>query len=198
MGMRCLITGLWLGSAAFAAPTFNRDRFTKDAWVTAAEVRPSAPSVVHHVVAFVRPPGSQWMKEAKPFVPYIPPMSAAADDPQAKPGMSNEYLAGYSPGMQPERFDIEVRVAQTEEERAVVWKGRKAAFAAVGRISPNYIVQVGVIPRTALEKTLSEMDKLASEWGLRVANVFHAGDGNLHPLVLYDRRIEGQEQKAMR
>ena len=51
--------------------------FTKDTWVTAAEVRPSAPSVVHHVVVFVRPPGSQWMKDAKPFVPYIPPMSAA-------------------------------------------------------------------------------------------------------------------------
>src|SRR5207253_6698439 len=84
------------------------------------------------------------------------------------------------------------------EERAVVWKGRKAAFAAVGRISPNYIVQDGVIPRTALPKILSEMDRLASEWGLRVANVFHAGDGNLHPLVLYDRRIEGQEHAAER
>jgi glycolate oxidase len=83
----------------------------------------------------------------------------------------------------------EVRVAQTEEERAVVWKGRKAAFAAVGRISPNYIVQDGVIPRTALPKILNEMERLASERGLRVANVFHAGDGNLHPLVLYDRRI---------
>jgi Copper type II ascorbate-dependent monooxygenase, C-terminal domain len=81
--------------------------FTKDVWVTAAEVRPSARSVVHHVVAFVRLPGSQWMREAKPFVPYIPPMSAAADHPQAKPGMSNDYLAGYSPGMQPERFDID-------------------------------------------------------------------------------------------
>jgi glycolate dehydrogenase FAD-linked subunit len=92
----------------------------------------------------------------------------------------------------------EVRVAQTEEERAVVWKGRKAAFAAVGRISPNYIVQDGVIPRTALPKILTEMDRLASEWGLRVANVFHAGDGNLHPLVLYDRRIEGQEHSAER
>src|SRR5882757_7867311 len=92
----------------------------------------------------------------------------------------------------------EVRVAQTEEERAVVWKGRKAAFAAVGRISPNYIVQDGVIPRTALPRILTEMDRLASEWGLRVANVFHAGDGNLHPLVLYDRRIEGQEHSAER
>jgi len=90
----------------------------------------------------------------------------------------------------------EIRLAQSEEERAVVWKGRKAAFAAVGRISPNYIVQDGVIPRTALPQVMSEIERLSAEFGLRVANVFHAGDGNLHPLVLYDRRIEGQEQKA--
>ncbi len=90
----------------------------------------------------------------------------------------------------------EIRVAQTEEERAVVWKGRKAAFAAMGRISPNYIVQDGVIPRTALPRVMSEIERLGAEAGIRVANVFHAGDGNLHPLVLYDRRIEGQEHAA--
>jgi glycolate oxidase len=92
----------------------------------------------------------------------------------------------------------EVRVAQSEAERALVWKGRKAAFAAMGRISPNYIVQDGVIPRTSLPLILSEIDQLSTETGLRVANVFHAGDGNLHPLVLYDRRIPGQEQAAVR
>jgi len=90
----------------------------------------------------------------------------------------------------------EIRVAQSEEERAVIWKGRKAAFAAVGRISPNYIVQDGVIPRTALPKVMSEIERLSAEVGLRVANVFHAGDGNLHPLVLYDRRVPGQEHLA--
>jgi glycolate oxidase len=90
----------------------------------------------------------------------------------------------------------EIRVAQTEEERAVVWKGRKAAFAAMGRISPNYIVQDGVIPRTALPRVMDEIARLSKETGLRVANVFHAGDGNLHPLVLYDRRIAGQEAAA--
>jgi glycolate oxidase len=89
-----------------------------------------------------------------------------------------------------------VRVAQTEVERALVWKGRKAAFAAMGRISPNYIVQDGVIPRTALPQVMSEIARLSQETGLRVANVFHAGDGNLHPLVLYDRHIAGQEQAA--
>ena len=90
----------------------------------------------------------------------------------------------------------EVRVSQTEAERALVWKGRKAAFAAMGRVSPNYIVQDGVIPRTALPEVLDEIARMSAEAGLRVANVFHAGDGNLHPLVLYDRRIEGQEPKA--
>ena len=91
----------------------------------------------------------------------------------------------------------EIRVAQTDAERALVWKGRKAAFAAVGRISPNYIVQDGVIPRTALPQVMSEIERLSKENGLRVANVFHAGDGNLHPLVLYDRRIPGQEDAAL-
>jgi len=90
----------------------------------------------------------------------------------------------------------EIRVAQSDAERALVWKGRKAAFSAMGRISPNYIVQDGVIPRTALPRVLTEIDRLSEETGLRVANVFHAGDGNLHPLVLYDRRIEGQEKAA--
>jgi len=91
----------------------------------------------------------------------------------------------------------ELRLAKSEAERVAVWKGRKAAFASVGRISPNYLVQDGVIPRTALPRVLAEIERLSAEAGLRVANVFHAGDGNLHPLVLYDRRIEGQEQRAM-
>src|SRR5881396_2488375 len=90
----------------------------------------------------------------------------------------------------------EIRVAQSDSERALVWKGRKAAFAAMGRISPNYIVQDGVIPRTALPQVMSAIAHLSQETGLRVANVFHAGDGNLHPLVLYDRRIAGQEEAA--
>lgn len=92
---------------------------------------------------------------------------------------------------------FEIRLAQSEQERAVIWKGRKAAFAAMGRISPNYIVQDGVVPRTALPRLLTEIDRLAAAAGLRVANVFHAGDGNLHPLVLYDRSIPGQEERAL-
>jgi glycolate oxidase len=90
----------------------------------------------------------------------------------------------------------EIRIAQSDAERALVWKGRKSAFAAMGRISSNYIVQDGVIPRTALPQVMSEIKRLGQEAGLRVANVFHAGDGNLHPLVLYDRRVPGQQEAA--
>ncbi|MGE5827043.1 MAG: FAD-linked oxidase C-terminal domain-containing protein, partial [Micromonosporaceae bacterium] len=86
---------------------------------------------------------------------------------------------------------FEIRVAADAAERAEIWKGRKSAFAAVGRISPSYIVQDGVIPRTALAEVLAEIDALAAGAGIRVANVFHAGDGNLHPLVLYDHTVPG-------
>jgi glycolate oxidase len=89
-----------------------------------------------------------------------------------------------------------IQIAADDEQRALFWKGRKSAFAAVGRISPDYYVQDGVIPRTALPEVLRKIAKLAGERGLRVANVFHAGDGNLHPLVLYDGAVEGQEERA--
>jgi glycolate oxidase len=91
---------------------------------------------------------------------------------------------------------IEMRTPRDETERQLMWKGRKAAFAAMGRISPNYYVQDGVIPRKDIAPVLREIARLGSEAGLRVANVFHAGDGNLHPLVLYDARIPGEEAKA--
>jgi glycolate oxidase len=91
----------------------------------------------------------------------------------------------------------EQRLAQTDVERGLVWKGRKAAFAAMGRVSPNYIVQDGVIPRTALPAVLEKMRVMSEETGLRIANVFHAGDGNLHPMVLYDAAIEGEEDRAL-
>ena len=89
-----------------------------------------------------------------------------------------------------------IQIAADDEQRALFWKGRKSAFAAVGRISPDYYVQDGVIPRTALSEVLRRIAELAGERGLRVANVFHAGDGNLHPLVLYDGDVEGQEERA--
>jgi glycolate oxidase len=91
---------------------------------------------------------------------------------------------------------IEIRAPKDDAERLLAWKGRKAAFAAMGRISPNYHVQDGVIPRKDIAPVLREIAALGAAAGLRIANVFHAGDGNLHPLVLYDARIEGEEHKA--
>jgi glycolate oxidase len=91
---------------------------------------------------------------------------------------------------------FEIRIAADDAERAMFWKGRKSAFAAVGRISPDYIVQDGVIPRTALPPVLRRIGQLAAERGLRVANVFHAGDGNLHPLVLFDDAVAGEAERA--
>jgi glycolate oxidase len=91
-----------------------------------------------------------------------------------------------------------VRVAADEAERDLIWKARKAAFAAMGRIAPNYYVQDGVIPRTRLPEVLARIDELAAEAQLRVANVFHAGDGNLHPLVLYDAAVPGEPERAER
>ena len=94
------------------------------------------------------------------------------------------------------RGSDDVRVARDNEERARFWKVRKAAFAAMGRISPNYFVQDGVIPRTKLPEVLDRIRQLGEEYGLDVANVFHAGDGNLHPLVCYDGAIPGQAERA--
>jgi len=89
-----------------------------------------------------------------------------------------------------------VRVAEDDVERELIWKARKAAFAAMGRIAPNYYVQDGVIPRTKLPEVLRQIDELAREYELQVANVFHAGDGNLHPLVCYDGHRRGEPERA--
>ena len=90
----------------------------------------------------------------------------------------------------------EIQIAKTNEQRARFWQGRKAAFAAMGRVSPSYYVQDGVIPRTKLPEVLSRIAALSERSGLKIGNVFHAGDGNLHPLVCYDERIPGQADLA--
>jgi glycolate oxidase len=90
----------------------------------------------------------------------------------------------------------EIRAADDPAQRAGIWKGRKAAFAAVGRLSPAYIVQDGVVPRTALGDVLARISALSAESGIRVANVFHAGDGNLHPLVLYNDASASETEAA--
>jgi glycolate oxidase len=90
-----------------------------------------------------------------------------------------------------------IEVAQTDEQRMRIWRGRKAAFAAMGRVSPNYYVQDGVVPRTKLPQVLNRIRALEARSGLRIGNVFHAGDGNLHPLICYDERIPGQSDAAV-
>jgi len=90
----------------------------------------------------------------------------------------------------------ETRVAADEEDRARIWKGRKSAFSAVGRLSPDFIVQDGVVPRARLGEALAAIEAMSHKHGIRVANVFHAGDGNLHPLILYDGRVAGAHDRA--
>jgi len=91
----------------------------------------------------------------------------------------------------------DVRAARDEAERQLLWKGRKSAFGAYGRISPAYMVMDGVIPRTRLPQVLTRVNEIAAAHGLRVGNVFHAGDGNLHPNILYDPRIPGEEARVV-
>ena len=92
---------------------------------------------------------------------------------------------------------LSIRIARDDADRAAIWRTRKAAFAAMGRIASNYYVQDGVIPRTKLPEVLARIAELADEQGMRVANVFHAGDGNLHPLVLYDGPHEAERAEEL-
>lgn len=89
-----------------------------------------------------------------------------------------------------------LRTSQSEEERLNFWSGRKAAFASIGRISPDYFCMDGTIPRRSLPEVLTRMAQMSDRFGLRVANVFHAGDGNLHPLILYDANQPGELERA--
>ena len=89
-----------------------------------------------------------------------------------------------------------VRVSTDEAERLRFWAGRKAAFPAVGRISPDYYCMDGTIPRHRMPEVLTRVSEMSTRYGLRVANVFHAGDGNLHPLILYDANNPGELEKA--
>ena len=90
----------------------------------------------------------------------------------------------------------EVRVARTAEERELLWKGRKNAFGAVGRVSPFYYVQDGVVPRTQIAPTLRVIAGVGRKYGLTISNIFHAGDGNMHPIILFDARKPGDLEKA--
>jgi len=91
----------------------------------------------------------------------------------------------------------EVRRAKSEEERALLWKGRKTAFGALGRVSPSYYTQDGVVPRSKIPDTLAHIGRVATKYDLIIGNIFHAGDGNLHPLILFDIRFKDQLDRAL-
>ena len=94
-------------------------------------------------------------------------------------------------------YALSVRLARDEAERAALWAGRKGAFAAIGRLTPDYYTVDGVVPRTKLPATLARIQEISRESGFRIANVFHAGDGNLHPLIMWDSDVAGAEERVI-
>jgi glycolate oxidase len=112
------------------------------------------------------------------------------------PAAEVEHLIGVVSAIARQHGATVVRISEDEQERQRFWAGRKAAFPAVGRISPDYYCMDGTIPRRQLPHVLRRMQELSEKHGLRVANVFHAGDGNLHPLILYDANEPGELERA--
>ena len=112
------------------------------------------------------------------------------------PSAEVDHLIGRVEAIARECRAVSVKASRTEEERLLFWAGRKAAFPAAGRISPDYYCMDGTIPRAKLPLVLKRMKEMSETYGLRVANVFHAGDGNLHPLILYDANKEGELDRA--
>ena len=112
------------------------------------------------------------------------------------PSAEVDHLIGRVEQIAKECRAVSVKVSNSDEERLRFWAGRKAAFPAVGRISPDYYCMDGTIPRSQLPLVLHRMKEMSEKYGLRVANVFHAGDGNLHPLILYDANVPGELDRA--
>ncbi|MBD0413062.1 FAD-linked oxidase C-terminal domain-containing protein [Oryzicola mucosus] len=112
------------------------------------------------------------------------------------PGVEVDHLISAVEAIALRNGSTTCRISQNEQERMTFWAGRKAAFPAVGRISPDYYCMDGTIPRKELPRVLAGMRSLSEQYGLGVANVFHAGDGNLHPLILYDANVPGELDKA--
>ncbi len=112
------------------------------------------------------------------------------------PAVEVEYLIERVEKIARDTGAVHVKISQSEEERLTFWSGRKAAFPAVGRLSPDYICMDGTIPRGKLSEVLKKMAEMSKKYELRVANVFHAGDGNLHPLILFDANNPGEFERA--
>jgi glycolate oxidase len=168
-----------------------------------ATVEGAAATVGDIIAAGVIPAGLEMMdnpaiRAAEAFVGVGYPVDAAAllivelDGPEAECA----ELVGHVRMLAAQRGANFVKTSESEAERLAFWAGRKAAFPAVGRIAPDYFCMDGTIPRGRLPQVLARITELSAEYGLGVANVFHAGDGNLHPLILYDADIPGQLEKA--
>jgi glycolate oxidase len=160
-------------------------------------------AVSNVIAAGIIPAGMEMMDNpainaAEDFVQAGYPRDAAAllivelDGPEVEV----DYLLGRVGEVMQRSGSSSLRVSQSEVERNQFWAGRKSAFPAVGRISPDYLCMDGTIPRKALPEMLTRMSAMSQKFGLRVANVFHAGDGNLHPLILFDANVEGELQRA--
>ena len=167
------------------------------------DVESAGNAVAGIIAAGIIPGGLEMMdnpaiRAAEDFVHADYPVDAAAiliceldghpDEVEAQLQRVNELLQGYGAN--------QLQIARDDAEKARFWAGRKAAFPAVGRISPDYYCIDGTIPRKRLAEVLRRMDDLSQEYGLRIANVFHAGDGNLHPLILYDGNKPGEFERT--
>ena len=168
-----------------------------------ATVEQAGQCVADVIAAGIIPAGMEMMDRpaihaAEAFVRAGYPLDAEAlmivelDGPEAECG----HLLGEVQTIAASNGATSCRASADEAERAVFWAGRKAAFPAVGRISPDYYCMDGTIPRRRLPEVLRRMDELSAAYGLKVANVFHAGDGNLHPLILYDANRPGELERA--
>jgi len=156
-------------------------------------------AVSNVIAAGIIPAGMEMMdapaiNAAEDFVNVGYPRDAAAllivelDGPEVEV----DHLLGVVGDIMSRSGSTSLRLSHSEEERNQFWAGRKSAFPAVGRISPDYLCMDGTIPRKALPEMLTRMAAMSQKYGLRVANVFHAGDGNLHPLILFDANVEGE------
>lgn len=156
--------------------------------IVAAGIVPAAIEMCDRlaVEAIVKATGVDWPLDVGAVL--LLDVDGVAEDVAVTAAAASELLRGAGA--------IEVRTPRDQADRDLMWQGRKSAFAAVGRISPDYHVQDGVIPRKEIALVLREIAQLGAANGLRIANVFHAGDGNLHPLVLYDARAAGEAARA--
>ena len=170
-----------------------------------ADVDAAGEAVAAIIAAGIIPAGLEMMDQAatravEQFVHANYPLDAAAILLVESDGTSEEVATEMAEiaRLLAESGATEIRVAMDEKQRQLFWSGRKAAFPAAGRISPDYYCIDGTIPRKALAHVLRQLETWSREFGLPVANVFHAGDGNLHPLILYDANQPGHTEKTIR